>query len=87
MSRLMYDHSTVTGFRKKEKGGWDKVAVDDFVHLRHQDPILMACRRNHALAGCDKFDVNTERAFDRWVDDQIVGFVSMRAAAVPEYEW
>ena len=47
----------------------------------------MACKRNHEMAGCDRFDVNTEHAFDRWIDDVVVHFVPYRASSVPEYEW
>lgn len=85
--RIQYDRSRVTGYRRKEKGGWQEVYTEDFIHQRQQDPILIACRRNHRLAGCDMFDVHTEQAFDRWVDDVIMQFVPSRAAAVPEYEW
>ena len=88
MGRILhYDHSTVTGYRKKESGGYDKVFTEDFVHLRHQDPILLACRRNIKLAACDRFDVDTVIAFDRYVDDIIMNFVPYTASAAPEYEW
>ena len=84
---MRYDRSTVTGYRKKENGGYDKVFTEDFIHLRHQDPILLACKRNIKLAGCDMFDVDTRPAFDRWVDEVVMNFVPYKAAAVPEYEW
>ena len=85
--RLQYDHSTVIGYETDEKGHVHKRATDDFIHLRHQDPILMACRRSRNMASCDQFDVETKHMADRWVDDCVVHFVSSRAAAVPEYEW
>ena len=40
--RLQYDHTTITGYATDEKGRLHKKATDDFIHLRHQDPILMA---------------------------------------------
>jgi hypothetical protein len=82
-----YDHSVVTGTKLDEKGHMKYIKKDDFVHLRHQDPILMACRRSRNMASCDHFDVETKHMADRWVDDCVVHFVSSRAAAVPEYEW
>jgi len=83
-----FDRSRVTGYRANPKGGWNRIAAEDFVHLRNQDPILIACRRNHELAGCDRYEVDTRHAFSRWVDDVIPGMTSWgRAAAVPEYEW
>ena len=59
----------------------------DFVHLRHQDPILMACKRSCEMARCDRFDVDTKPSFDRWVDDVIYNFVPQMAAAAPEMDW
>ena len=84
---LRYDHSVVKGLKLDEKGHMLYMTKDDFVHLRHQDPIIMACKRTREMASCDQFEVHTEHMADRWVDDCIVQFVSSRAAAVPEYEW
>ena len=84
---LHYDRSKVTGYRKKEKGGYEKAAVEDFVHLRHQNPILLACRRSNTMAGCDRFDVDTRPAFTRVVDEVKMNFVPYRATSAPEYEW
>ena len=61
--------------------------IDDFIHHRQQDPILMAAKRNNEMAACDRFDVETWPAFNHWVDDVITTFTSSRAEAVPEYEW
>ena len=85
--RLQYDHSVVTGTKLDEKGHMLYQTKDDFIHLRHQDPILMACKRSRNMAGCDQFSADTHPAFDRWVDDVICNFVPSRAAAAPEYEW
>ena len=83
---MHYDRSTVTGYRKKDNGKLEKMAIEDFIHQRQQDPILMACKRNHRMAGCDVYDVDTVKAFDRWIDDVQAFFVPNRAH-VPEYEW
>ena len=85
--RLQYDHSVVRGLKRDEKGHMQYMTTDDFIHLRHQDPIIMACKRNRNMASCDTFEVDTSPAFSRWVDDCVVHFVSSRAAAMPEYEW
>lgn len=85
--RLQYDHSTVIGYETDEKGHVHKRATDDFIHLRHQDPILMACKRSYEMARCDRFDVDTKPSFDRWVDDAIYNFVPQMAAAAPEMDW
>lgn len=87
MGRMIYyEHSTVTGFRKDEKGLYHKRAEDDFIHQRQQDPILMACVRNNEMASCDRYDVKTCKAFDRWIDDKPVVSWSL-AAALPEMDW
>ena len=84
---IQYDHSKVTGYHKDEKGVYHHRKTDDFVHLRHQDPILMACRRSQEMAQCDKFDVETAPVIRRWVDDKTESFTPMRAMAVPEMDW
>ena len=84
---IQYDHSRVTGYRVDEKGLYHKKAEDDFIHLRQQDAILLACKRSMDMAACDKFDVDTKPATSRWVDDKIEGFSSMRALALPEMDW
>ena len=84
---IRYDHSKVTGYTTDDKGRIHRKATDDFVHLRQQDPILMACRRSCEMAGCDRFEVETRESASRWVDDKIESFTSMRAAAVPEMDW
>lgn len=88
MGRMIYyEHSTVKGYRKDEKGLYHKRAEDDFIHQRQQDPILMACGRNNEMAECDRFNVKTRPAFNRWIDDMIINFVPMRMEAAPEYEY
>ena len=84
---ISYDRSRVTGYRKDEKGRWTKAGTEDFVHLHQQDPILLACRRSREMAGCDRFDVETEPAASRWIDEVITDFRPYRAAAAPEYEY
>ena len=46
----------------------------------------MAVRRNNVMAGCDKYNVQTVKAFDRWLDDKPITSWRMPEAA-PEYEW
>ena len=88
MGRMIYyDHSTVTGYKLDEKGKVDHRVTDDFIHQRQQDPILMACGRNNEMAECDRFNVKTRPAFNRWIDDVIINFVPMRMEAAPEYEY
>ena len=88
MGRMIYyDHSTVTGYHRDEKGTYHHRVTDDFIHQRQQDPILMAVKRNCEMAACDRFNVETHPAFNRWVDDVITTFTWSRAEAVPEYEW
>ena len=50
--------------RSEVKGQKDGVTVVEFVlHRRGEDPMVMACRRSHALAGCDTFSVRTDESF------------------------
>ena len=86
--RICYDHSTVTGYKRKENGGYEKPVTEDFIHQRQQDPVLMACKRNHRLAGCDQFFIDTQPAFERWVDlEPHKGRKEIPALWVPEYEY
>lgn len=85
--RIQYDHSVVTGLKFEENGKMKYMTRDDFIHQRHQDPVLMACKRSRNMASCDRFEVETTPAFSRWVDEYVVQFASTRAAAAPEYEW
>ena len=88
MGRMIYyEHRRVTGYKRDEKGNFRHKASDDFIHQRQQDPILMACGRNNEMAECEKFYVDTQPAFNRWVDDVIMCFVPSRAEAEPEYEY
>ena len=36
---------------------------EEIMHLREQDPLMMACRRNRKMAGCHRFYVENESAF------------------------
>ena len=88
MGRMIYyEHSVVTGYKRDEKGSYRRQAEDDFIHQRQQDPILMACGRNNEMAECEKFYVDTQPAFNRWVDDVIMCFIPARAEVAPEYEY
>ena len=48
-----WQRSRVTG------GGITEVVL----HKRGQDPLMIACRRNHKLAGSNTFKVKTEESF------------------------
>ena len=85
--RIEYDRTRIRGYRYDEKGRLTPKAEDDFIHLRQQDPILMAARRSQEMAGCDSFEVDTRPAFSRWIDDVVVSFMPSRAEAMPDYEW
>ena len=50
-----WQRSRVTG------GGITEVVL----HKRGQDPMVMACRRNHKLAGSSTFEIRTEEAFSQ----------------------
>ena len=57
--------------RSEVKGVKDGTTVVEFVlHKRNEDPMVMACRRNHALAGCDTFSVKTDEAFMQVREDE-----------------
>lgn len=38
-------------------------AGEDILHRRGEDPVVLACRRNRRLAGCDRISVETSEAF------------------------
>ena len=53
---------------------WERTAVsgvdvqkiehrETVLHRRGEDPMVMACRRNRGLAGCDRIRTATEEAF------------------------
>ena len=60
---IYYDHSVVTG--TSQDGGQ---ATEDMIHMRGQDPILLAARRNNKMAGMESFRVESRGAFQRWLD-------------------
>ena len=63
--RITYERSRVTGTR--EDG---KTVTEDITCLQNQDPMLLAVRRNHALAGCGRISVETLERFTRYVDEE-----------------
>ena len=58
-----WQKSEVTGWKT---GGEERQAGqirENVLHRRGEDPLVMACRRNHELAGMDRIQVRTEEAF------------------------
>lgn len=53
-----WERTRVIGYMP-EKGSLE----EDVLHRRGEDPLVMAFRRNRALAGCGSFSVSTVEAF------------------------
>lgn len=66
---IHYERSRITGTRKQE-GGRTREITEDITCLQNQDPMLLAVRRNHALAGCGRISVETLERFTRYVDEE-----------------
>ena len=62
--RITYERARVTGIQ--EDG---KTVTEDVTCLLQQDPMLLAVRRNHALAGCSTIKVETLERFTRYIDE------------------
>lgn len=60
-----YERTVVSGYTEKGKRVREEV-----LHLRGQDPIRIAMRRNSALAKCGRLTVETEEAFVRQIDEE-----------------
>ena len=65
--RIYYDRSVVTGHAGEDGGG--RVISEEIIHRREQNPILLAVKRNNALAGCGRISAETVPAFSQWVDE------------------
>lgn len=84
---IYYYSSTVTGIKKIDEKHTETYR-DEFIHLSHQDPILMACRRSNEMAGADTYRVSTRHAFRRWMDvEPKVHRRDIPVLIVPEYEY
>ena len=53
-----WERSIVSGVDSEERR-----QAEDVLHRRGEDPIVLACRRNRALAGCGRISVTTAEAF------------------------
>ena len=65
--RIYYDKSIVTGHAGEDGGG--RVISEEIIHRREQNPILLAVRRNNALAACNRISAETVAGFNVWVDE------------------
>ena len=83
-----YDHSVVTG-TIREDGGPEREVRMEFIHLRNQDPIMLAARRNGNMARADRITLDSRPAFRRWIDEDPEVRPSMipRGRAGEEFDW
>lgn len=81
MRRQYWEKSMVTG---QGEGG---AVSEEVLHLRSQDPIVMAVRRNNALARCGRIRVETAEAFMEMIkDDYRTGEIE-RNRSTHEWDW
>ena len=57
-----WQRSSINGTASGEEGK-TRTESEVVLHRRGEDPIVMACRRNRALAGCSRMVILTEEAF------------------------
>ena len=55
-----WERSVVMGTKRGDDG---YQVVQEFLHRRGEDPIVMACRRDKRMAGADRIEVFTVEAF------------------------
>ena len=83
-----YDHSTVTGTYWDNNETRREIRMD-IIHLRNQDPIMLAARRNGNMARADRITLDSRPAFRRWIDEDPEVRPSMipRGRAGEEFDW
>ena len=55
-----WQRSEISGIKRGD-GGYS--VAQTILHRRGEDPIVMACRRDAKMAGCDRISVETSEAF------------------------
>ena len=58
-----WEETNVCGWRRNENGKLKYGADEKVLHRRGQDPVVLACRRNRELAGCEHIAITTTEAF------------------------
>ena len=58
-----WQRSRVTGTKKGESGIPALMVTESVLHRRGTDPVVLACRRNHMMADCERISVETEEVF------------------------
>lgn len=80
-----WEHTYISGTDAEGNG-----QAEDVLHRRGEDPLVMACRRNRALAGCHSYLINTGEAFMQIREEETRrtdGIPKEQRNRIEEWDW